>query len=65
VVASFWGTFFQLPFSPFNWIDRVMEDMGMKVGRMLNAATSRSRSLEGQVEKKLPSTGLPNSAGGG
>ncbi len=38
VLATFWGTLFQVAVSLFNWIDRVIED----VGRILNAEASRS-----------------------
>jgi hypothetical protein len=36
VLTWFWGTLFQLTVSSFNWIDKVMEDVGRKVGRMLD-----------------------------
>ncbi len=36
VLTAFWGTLFQLAISPFNWIDKVMEDVGKKVGKMLD-----------------------------
>ncbi len=29
--------------SPFNWIDKVMEDMGRKVGRMLDEEAGRDQ----------------------
>jgi hypothetical protein len=28
VFATFWGIVFQLEVSPFNWIDKIMEDVG-------------------------------------
>jgi hypothetical protein len=37
VLIVFWGTLFQLAVSPFNWIDRVMEDVGRRVGVMLDS----------------------------
>jgi hypothetical protein len=44
-LASFWGTLFQLAISPINWIDRVTEDVGDKVGWMLNAEALRNRTV--------------------
>ncbi len=35
VLTAFWGTLFQLAVSPFNWIDTAMQDVGRKVGLML------------------------------
>jgi hypothetical protein len=42
---------FQLTVSPVIWIDRVMEDMGEKVGMMLSAEASRNRTVEGQDDQ--------------
>jgi hypothetical protein len=36
VLTSLWGTLFQPVVAPFNWIDKVMEDVSRKVGRMLD-----------------------------
>jgi hypothetical protein len=44
IIAAFWGTLFQLAVSPFNWIDKVMEEVGEKVGRMLNEEASRGQN---------------------
>jgi hypothetical protein len=41
VLDMFWGTLFQLAVSAFNWINLVMEEVGEKVGRMLNEEASR------------------------
>jgi hypothetical protein len=41
VLETFWGTLFQLAVSLFNWINQVMEEVGEKVGRMLNEEASR------------------------
>jgi hypothetical protein len=41
VLTAFWGTLFQLVVSPFNWIDAAMEDVGMKVGQMLETEATR------------------------
>jgi hypothetical protein len=46
ILAAFWGTLFQLAVSPFNWIDRVMEEMGEKEGRMLSEEASRDKSTK-------------------
>jgi hypothetical protein len=43
---AFWGTLFQLVVSTFNWINRVMEDVGEKAGRMFNKKASRNRTVE-------------------
>jgi hypothetical protein len=37
---------FQLAISPFNWINKVIEDVGEMVGGMLNAEASCSRTVE-------------------
>ncbi len=47
MLAVFWEMF-QLTISPFNRIDRMMEDIGKIVGHMLIAETSRNRTVEGQ-----------------
>jgi hypothetical protein len=44
ILAAFWGTLFQLAVSRFYWIDKVMEEMGEKVGRMLNKEASMQRT---------------------
>jgi hypothetical protein len=36
VLSVFWCTLFQLAVSLFNWIDKAMEDVGRKEGRMLD-----------------------------
>ncbi len=41
VMTAFWGTLFQLAVSPFNWIDAAMEDMGRKVGLMMETEAAR------------------------
>jgi hypothetical protein len=42
ILVAFWGTLFQLVVYLFNWIDRVMEDVGEEVGRMLNEKVSEN-----------------------
>ncbi len=62
ILAKFWGMLFQLAVSPFNWIDRIMEGVGEKVGRMLNKEASRGQNaretgVESMIEglkKKYP-----------
>jgi hypothetical protein len=41
VLTAFWGTLFQVAVSPFNWIDAAMEDVGMKVGQMMETEATR------------------------
>ncbi len=41
MLTAFWGTLFQLAVSPFNWIDAAMEDVGMKVGLMMETEAAR------------------------
>jgi hypothetical protein len=62
ILATFWGRLFQLAVSPFNWIDKVMEEADKEVGRMLNEEASRGQkareageetTIEGQ-RKKYP-----------
>jgi hypothetical protein len=51
ILAAFLGTLLQLAVSPLNWIDQVMQDVGEKVGRMLDAEASRNRMVEGQDDQ--------------
>jgi hypothetical protein len=53
VSTAFWGTLFQLLVSPFNWIDKVMEDVGRKVGRMLDEEAGRDQEKEALEEPNL------------
>jgi hypothetical protein len=48
VLTAFWGTLFQLAVSPFNWIDSdtVMQDVGRKVGLMLQSEATRGLETE-------------------
>jgi hypothetical protein len=63
IFVAFWGTLFQLAMSPFNWIDKVLEDVGEKVGKMLiekasRGQTTRRAGKESIIEalKKKPSS---------
>jgi hypothetical protein len=53
VLTAFWGTFFQLVVSLFNWIDKVMEDIGKKVGKMLDEEAGRDHTKEALEEPTL------------
>jgi hypothetical protein len=53
VLTAFWGTLFQLAVSPFNWIDGVMEDVGKRVGVMLNSEATRAPPGEEAEEQSL------------
>jgi hypothetical protein len=46
VLTAFWGTLCQLVVSPFNLIDKVMEDVGKKVGKMLDEEAGRDDEKE-------------------
>ncbi len=46
VLTALWGTLCQLAISLFNWIDGMMEDVALQVGRMLdNEAAHEPLSL--------------------
>jgi hypothetical protein len=51
VLTAFWGNLFQLAVSPFNWIDASMEDVGMKVGRMMETEATRKPEKK-ETEKR-------------
>ncbi len=53
VLTTFWCPLFQLAVSPFNWIDKVMEDVGRKVGRMLDEEAGRDQEKEEVDEPNL------------
>jgi hypothetical protein len=46
VLAVFWEMPFQLAISPFNLIYRVIEDIGKKVGCILNPEASCRRTMD-------------------
>ncbi len=52
ILAAFWGTLFPQAVSPLHWIDKVMEEVGKKVGRMLNEEPLEDR-MRGRLEKRL------------
>jgi hypothetical protein len=54
-VCGLLGNTFQLVVSSFNWNDKVMEDIGERVRRMLRAEVPHGRTVEGcadQAEKE-------------
>ncbi len=57
ILAAFWVTLFQLAVSPFNWINKVKEEVGEKVGRMLNKETSRGQNSR-ETEEETTIEGL-------
>ncbi len=53
VLTAFWGTLFQLAVSPFNWIDTAMQDVGRRVGRMLESEAARGPEAEEMDEQNM------------
>ncbi len=53
VLTAFWGTSFQPAMSPFNWIDGVMQDVGRKVGMMLESEAIRGPGAEEADEQNV------------
>jgi hypothetical protein len=53
VLTAFWGTLFQLAVSPFNWKDGVMEDVGRRVGVMLDSEATRAPVVDEAEEQNL------------
>ncbi len=53
VLTAFWGTLFQLAVSPFNWIDTAMQDVGRKVGLMLENKASREPEAKKVDERNM------------
>ncbi len=49
--AAFCQILFQLAVSPFNWIDKITEDVSEKVGRILTAKAFHDWTVEGQADK--------------
>jgi hypothetical protein len=51
VLTALWGTLFQLAISPFSWMDAAMEEVGERVGQMMEAEADcnpRRRSPRGE-----------------
>jgi hypothetical protein len=55
VLTAFWGTLFQLAVSPFNWIDGVMQDVGRRVGMMLE-----SKAIQGPAGDEVEEQNVEN-----
>ncbi len=53
VLTAFWGTLIHLVVSPFNWIDKVIEDVGKKVGNMLDKEAGWDRTKKAAEEPIL------------
>jgi hypothetical protein len=53
VMTAFWGTLFQLAVSPFNWIDAAMEDVGRKVGLMMETEAAREPETKESEERSM------------
>ncbi len=53
VLTAFWGTLFQLAVSPFNWIDTAMQDVGKRVGLMLESEAIRRPEVEEMDEQNV------------
>ncbi len=56
VLTAFWGTLFQLAVSLSTWIDKVMEDVASRVGKMLD--NDAGREPEGEEAEKPNLEGL-------
>jgi hypothetical protein len=56
-LAAFWVTLFQLAVSLFNWINKVMEEVGEKVRRMLNKEAFRGQNAR-ETEEETTIEGL-------
>ncbi len=50
-ICSLLGNTIQLAVSPFNWMDKVLEDIGEKVGQMLSAEALHYRKVEGCADQ--------------
>jgi hypothetical protein len=53
VLTAFWGTLFQLAVSPFNCIDTAMQDVGKRVGLMLESEAIRRPEAEEMDEQNV------------
>jgi hypothetical protein len=53
VMTAFWGTLFQLAVSPFNWIDAAMEDVGRKVGLVMENEAAREPEAKETEERSM------------
>ncbi len=53
VLTAFWGTLFQRAVSPFNWIDTAMQDVGRRVGLMLESEAAQGPEAEEMDEQSM------------
>jgi hypothetical protein len=53
VLTAFWGTLFELVVSPFNWIDTAMQDVGRRVGLMLESKATWGPEAEEMDEQNM------------
>jgi hypothetical protein len=51
VLTALWGTLFQLAISPFNWVGLRMENIGERVGQMMETEAAREPE-EGVTRKR-------------
>jgi hypothetical protein len=53
VMTALWGTLFQLAISPFSWMDAAMEEVGERVGQMMENEADREPEEEKPRRKAL------------
>jgi hypothetical protein len=53
VMTALWGTLFQLAISPFSWMDAAMEEVGERVGQMMESEANREPEEEKPRRKAL------------
>ncbi len=51
VLMAFWGTLFQLAILTFSWVDAAMENVGVRVGQMMETEAAREPE-DGETKKK-------------
>ncbi len=62
VLTALWGTLFQLAISPFSWVDSTMENVGERVGQMMETeaarepdeGVTRKRSMSEELRRRYP-----------
>jgi hypothetical protein len=53
VLTALWGTLFQLAISPFSWMNAAMEEVGIRVGQMMESEAARDPEEERPKRKSL------------
>jgi hypothetical protein len=53
VMTALWRTLFQLAISPFSWVDAAMEEVGERVGQMMENEADREPEEEKPRRKAL------------